>query len=184
MRLIEGPTLKDVIVSDPLDAGRAIRLLSQVADALDAAHGVGLIHRDVKPQNILIAAGDHAFLADFGLTKAADAVPLTESGVFLGTPDYVAPEQARGETATSRSDVYGLAGVLYESLAGEVPYPRASEPAVLYAHMVEPPPLLSERREDLPAELDKVIARGMAKDPEDRPASAGELMRQARAALE
>ena len=183
MRLVRGPTLKDAVLSREFEPERGVRVLSQVADALDAAHEVGLIHRDVKPQNILIAARDHAYLADFGLTKAPDASSLTETGQFVGTIDYVSPEQARGDGATSRSDVYALAGVLYECLAWEVPFARPSEPAVLYAHMVDPPPRLSERRPDLPAELDEVIARGMAKDPAERPATPGELLREARAAF-
>jgi serine/threonine protein kinase len=184
MRLISGPTLKDLIVARELDAGRSIRLLGQVAEALDAAHEVGLIHRDVKPQNILIGDGDQAYLADFGLTKELEASSLTGSGEFVGTPAYVSPEQARGEGATTRSDVYALTAVLFECLAGVVPYYRISEPAVLYAHMIDPVPRPTEHRPGLPVELDEVIAAGMAKDPSDRPASAGELMRAARVAAE
>jgi hypothetical protein len=183
MRLVRGPTLKDEILAQRLEPERGVGVLAQVADALDSAHEVGLIHRDVKPQNILIASRDHAYLADFGLTKAPDDSSLTETGQFVGTIDYVSPEQARGDGATGRSDVYALAGVLYECLAYEVPYARPSEPAVLYAHMMEPPPRLSERRPELPAALDEVIARGMAKEQEERPLTAGELMREARAAF-
>lgn len=184
MRLIPGPTLKDIILARELEEGRGIRLLSQVAEALDAAHEVGLTHRDVKPQNILIGDGDHAYLADFGLTKALGGGSLTESGEFVGTPAYVSPEQARGEGATGRSDVYALAAVLYECLVGEVPYFRLSEPAVLYAHMIDPRPRPTELRPELPTGLDEVIAMGMAKDPADRPASAGELMQAARVAAD
>jgi serine/threonine-protein kinase len=178
MRVVRGPTLKDLILSGELEAGRALRLLTQVADALDAAHDVGLIHRDVKPQNILVGARDHAYLADFGLTKAPGKSGLTEEGQFVGTIDYVSPEQARGETATDRSDVYALAAVLCECLSGQVPFPKPNEPAVLYAHMSEPPPRLSERRSELPRALDDVVAQGMAKDPDARPRSATELMRE------
>jgi serine/threonine protein kinase len=183
MRVVRGPTLKDLILSGQLDPGRAVRLLTQVAEALDAAHDVGLIHRDVKPQNILVGAHDHAYLADFGLTKAPGGSGLTEEGQFLGTIDYVSPEQARGGDATHCSDIYALAGVLCECLTGEVPFPRPSEPAVLFAHMSDPPPRLSERRSDLPPALDDVIARGMAKDSDDRPGSATEFMRDAGRAL-
>lgn len=183
MRVVRGPTLKDLILSGQLDPGRAVRLLTQVAEALDAAHDVGLIHRDVKPQNILVGAHDHAYLADFGLTKAPGGSGLTEEGQFLGTIDYVSPEQARGGDATHCSDIYALAGVLCECLTGEVPFPRPSEPAVLFAHMSDPPPRLSERRSDLPPALDDVIAKGMAKDPDDRPGSATEFMQDARRAL-
>jgi Protein kinase domain len=176
MRVVKGPTLKDLIIARELEAGRALRVLTQVADALDAAHDVGLIHRDVKPQNILLDTRDNAYLADFGLTKAPGESGLTEEGQFVGTIDYVSPEQARGQPATNASDVYALAGVLCECLTGEVPFPRSAEAAVLFAHLTEPPPRLSEQRPDLPAALDDVVARGMAKDPGARPASATELM--------
>ena len=154
-----------------------------MADALDTAHDVGLTHRDIKPQNILIGSNDHAYLADFGLTQASDEVSLTETGQFIGTIDYVAPEQIQGQGATARSDVYSLAAVLYEALTGDVPFLRQNEPAVLYAHISEPPPRVTERRPELPQEIDAVIARGMAKAPGDRYASAGELVAEARAAF-
>jgi hypothetical protein len=183
MRMVEGPTLKDLILRRQLDDRRALRLLTQVAEALDAAHAKGLIHRDVKPQNVLVGAGDHAYLADFGLTKGSDDAGMTETGQFVGTIDYISPEQARGERATARSDVYALTAVLCECLTGQVPFVRATEERVLLAHLSEPPPRLSEVRTDLPAAMDEVVGEGMAKDPEDRPASAGELMLKARRAL-
>lgn len=183
MRMVEGPTLKDLIQRRELDDRRALRLLTQVAEALDAAHERGLIHRDVKPQNVLVGAGDHAYLADFGLTKAHDDAGMTETGQFVGTIDYISPEQARGDHATARSDVYALTAVLYECLTGEVPFVRATEERALLAHLSEPPPRASEARSDLPSAMDDVIAAGMAKDPAERPASAGELMLQARRAL-
>jgi hypothetical protein len=183
MRMVEGPTLKDLILRRQLDDRRALRLLTQVAEALDAAHAKGLIHRDVKPQNVLVGAGDHAYLADFGLTKGHDDAAMTETGQFVGTIDYISPEQARGGRATGRSDVYALTAVLCECLTGQVPFERSTEERALLAHLTEPPPRLSQMRTDIPAAMDEVIARGMAKDPEDRPASAGELMLQARRAL-
>ena len=183
MRMVEGPTLKELILRRQLDDRRALRLLTQVAEALDAAHAKGLIHRDVKPQNVLVGTGDHAYLADFGLTKGSDDAGMTETGQFVGTIDYISPEQARGELATARSDVYALTAVLCECLTGQVPYVRATEERALLAHLTEPPPRLSEVRADLPAAMDEVVAEGMAKDPEDRPASAGELMLKARRAL-
>jgi Protein kinase domain len=183
MRLVRGPTLKDMILGREIDAGRSLRILAQVADALDTAHEVGLIHRDIKPQNILVAARDHAYLADFGLTKAPGEVSLTETGQFVATIDYASPEQIQSDPPTIRSDVYALAGVLYECLTGQVPYPRPTEAAVLFAHMSDPPPRVSEHRSDLPAELDDVIAEGMAKAPESRPASASELIRNAERSL-
>src|SRR5579884_2010601 len=183
IRLIRGPTLKDLILDGSLDPRRSVRLLAQVAQALDAAHRAGLIHRDIKPQNILIGRGDHAYLADFGLIKAPDEARLTGTGQFIGTIDYVAPEQIQGEPATPASDIYALTGVLYECLTGEVPYPKPSEAATLHAHVMQPPPVLSERRPDLPRALDGVIAHGMAKDPWSRPAQAAELIQAASRAL-
>jgi serine/threonine protein kinase len=183
MRLIAGPTLKHLILDDALDPRRSVRILAQVATALDEAHRAGLIHRDIKPQNILIGERDHAFLADFGLIKAPDEARLTGTGQVIGTIDYVAPEQIQGEPATSASDIYALTGVLYECLTGEVPYPKPSEAATLHAHVMQPPPVLSERRPDLPAALDGVIAHGMAKDPWSRPAQAAELIQAASRAL-
>ena len=183
MRLIAGPTLKRLILDGDLDPRRSVRLLTQVALALDAAHEAGLIHRDIKPQNILIGKGDHAYLADFGLIKAPDEARLTGTGQFIGTIDYVAPEQIQAEPATSASDCYALAGVLYECLTGEVPFPKPSEAATLHAHVMSPPPLVSERRPDLPPALDGVIAQGMAKDPWSRPSRAVELIQAAARAL-
>jgi serine/threonine-protein kinase len=183
MRLIPGPTLKDLILDGVLDPRRTVRLLAQAAHALDAAHEAGLIHRDIKPQNILIGKGDHAYLADFGLIKAPDEARLTGTGQFIGTIDYVAPEQIQADPATPASDIYALAGVLYECLTGEVPFPKPSEAATLHAHVMLPPPKVSERRPDLPPALDGVIAAGMAKDPWSRPSLATELIQAASRAL-
>jgi serine/threonine protein kinase len=184
MRLVEGTTLKDEIVSHRLSAARTVHLLAQVADALDAAHAVGLIHRDVKPQNVLIGGGDHAYLADFGLTKSYDWDSLTVTGQLVGTIDYISPELAQGRPATGASDLYALTCVVYECLTGTVPFDRPSEPAILFAHISEPPPRLSESRPDLPAALDQVILHGMAKSPHERPSSARALMGEASRALE
>ena len=183
MRLIPGPTLKQLILDRELDPRRSVRLLAQVAHALDVAHDAGLIHRDIKPQNILIGRGDHAYLADFGLIKAPDEARLTGTGQFIGTIDYVAPEQIQGDPATPASDIYALTGVLYECLTGEVPFPKPSEAATLHAHVMSPPPTVSERRPDLPTALDGVIAQGMAKDPWSRPGRAAELIQSASRAL-
>ncbi len=175
MRLIRGPNLKDMIVARQLDPGRTLRILSPIADALDMAHEAGLIHRDIKPQNILVGGRDQAFLADFGLTKATGEQSLTRTGQFVGTFDYISPEQIKGDRATTQSDVYSLAAVLYECFTGVVPYPKDSEAAVLYAHMADPPPKITDHRPELPATLDEVIATGMAKEParaiRDRPAN-------------
>ena len=183
MRLIAGPTLKQLILDGDLDPRRSVRLLAQVAQALDSAHEAGLIHRDIKPQNILIGRGDHAYLADFGLIKAPDEARLTGTGQFIGTIDYVAPEQIQGEPATPASDIYALTGVLYECLTGEVPFPKPSEAATLHAHVMSAPPTVSERRPDLPSALDGVVTQGMAKDPWSRPSRAAELVQSAARAL-
>jgi serine/threonine protein kinase len=183
MRLIRGPTLKQLIASGELTPRRTVRLLAQVAQALDAAHGSGLIHRDVKPQNILIGDNDHAYLADFGLIKAPDEVGLTGTGQFMGTIDYVSPEQIRGDRAEPYSDVYALTAVLYECLTGEVPFKRPTEAATLQAQLVDPPPKCSDRRPELPVAIDDVIARGLAKDPAQRPLPVARLIRDAARAL-
>ena len=176
MRLIRGPTLKDLIIGRELDAGRSLRILRPISQALDTAHGAGLIHRDLKPQNVLVASRDHAYLADFGLTKAVDDTGITRTGQFVGTVDYISPEQIRGEQASARSDVYSLAAVMYECLTGSVPYPRPAAVAVLYAHMSDVQPKVTDRRPELPRELDAVVARAMAKNPAERFGSAGELL--------
>ncbi len=183
MRLIDGPTLKDLILENQLDPRRSLRILAQVAQALDAAHGAGLIHRDIKPQNILIEQADRVYLADFGLIKAPDEAALTDTGQFIGTIDYVSPEQIQGEPATAASDTYALSAVLYECLTGQVPFLRANEAAVIHAHVVQPPPRVTEQRPDLPPAIDEVVAAGMAKDPAARPASAVAMIRQAVLAL-
>ncbi len=185
MRLISGPTLKALILDHQLSPQRSLVLLAQIADALDAAHAAGLVHRDIKPQNVLIDQRDHAYLADFGLIKSLSDAPLTATGQFIGTMDYAAPEQIQGAPASPATDCYALTCVLYECLTGEVPFVKPNEAAALYAHMIERPPLITERRPDLglPKQIDEVIARGMAKRVEDRPSSAGKLIAQAAAVL-
>jgi Protein kinase domain len=178
MELIRGATLKDLIVGRELDAGRTLRILTQVADALDSAHDAGLIHRDIKPHNILVRAGrrDHAFLADFGVTKVRGGTNLTKTGHFVGTVDYMAPEQIRGEPATRETDIYALGTVLYECLSGVVPFPKDSDVAVMYAHLADPPPTITSERPELPPQLDAVISTAMAKNPGDRYSSANRMM--------
>jgi hypothetical protein len=176
MRLVRGPNLKDMILSRELDAGRALRILRPISEALDTAHESGLIHRDIKPQNILVGGRDHAYLADFGLTKVSGEKGLTKTGQFVGTLDYISPEQIRGKDATASSDIYALAAVLYEALTGIVPFPKESEAAVLYAHMSDEPPSVTDARPELPDALDAVIRLAMSKDPEERPKSASALM--------
>jgi serine/threonine-protein kinase len=169
-----------------VDPGRAVRFIGHVAGALDDAHRRGLVHRDVKPGNVLIGRRDqeeHAFLTDFGLTKErAVASELTGTGLAIGTSDYIAPEQARGQEIDGRADIYALACVLYQCLAGAVPYERDSDLDKVWAHVHQPPPELRELRPDLPAELSRVLLSGMAKDPAARPSTAGQFARAALAA--
>ncbi len=183
MRLVRGPSLRELLREGSLDADRTLRILTPVADALDSAHEESLIHRDVKPHNILIGRGDHAFLADFGLTKSAGEQSLTKSGHFVGTLDYIAPEQVQGEDASRASDIYALAAVLYETLTGSPPFARPTDAATLFAHVADPPPRPSEARAELGAQIDDVIAHGLAKLPADRPPTALALLDEAERAL-
>jgi Protein kinase domain len=183
MRLVRGSNLKELIRAGELGAARGLAILAPVADALAVAHDAGLIHRDIKPQNILVGPGDHGYLADFGLTKGPELASLTRTGQFLGSIDYVAPETVNGRPATALSDTYALAAVLYECLTDEVPYSRPSEAAVLFAHVADPPPRVSALRPELPPALDDVIARGMAKRPEERHASPRALLEDAERAF-
>jgi serine/threonine protein kinase/streptogramin lyase len=180
MRYVRGTDLKALIEREgALEPGRAAALVGQVAQALDAAHAKGLIHRDVKPANILItheAGAEHALLTDFGLTKRPEQTTgLTRTGQFMGSVDYAAPEQFEGRPLDARTDVYSLACVAFECLTGQVPFPRDQEAAVMYAHLEANPPKVSAIRPGVPAETDRVVAIGMAKQPEDRYRSAGAL---------
>ena len=170
MRYVRGTDLAALLAQRaPLSPRETFSILGQVATALDAAHTAGLVHRDVKPANVMIE-GDRCYLTDFGLTKRtmAETRALTTAGQFLGTVDYVAPEQIEGRDQDGRVDVYALACVLFECLTGSRPYPRDSQVAIIYAQLREPPPRATELRPDLPPVIDAVIARGMAKAPERR----------------
>ncbi len=184
MRYVRGSTLKDLIEAGELDPARTLRLLAPVASALDAAHAAGLIHRDVKPQNILVDQTDWPYLADFGLTRGGGAGGPTRTGQLVGTFAYVAPEQIKGQRASARSDQYALAAVLFECLAGEVPHNHESDAALLYAKVHEQPPRLSDRAASAPRAFDDVLARGMALDPADRYADAKALLAAATEAFE
>jgi serine/threonine-protein kinase len=159
----------------PVDA--AMKVLACVASALDAAHAIGVVHRDVKPANVLVDPGVGAvYLGDFGLARDPEGEALTAPGQVLGTIDYMAPELLDGERVGAATDIYGLACLAVETLTGTVPYLRDTDAATMYAHIVESPPSVSERRPELPKALDDVLATGMAKDPDDRQASAGSLV--------
>jgi serine/threonine protein kinase len=191
MRYVAGTDLKRLIESDgPLDPLRTVSIVSQTASALDAAHAEGLIHRDVKPGNILITprtdpqGRDRVYLSDFGLTKRTTSDSgITATGQFVGTLDYAAPEQFEARPMDARADVYSLGGVLYECLTGEVPFPRENQAALVYAHLQSPPPKVTDRRPDLPPAINAVVGRAMAKDPGERYSSAGELATAAAEAL-
>ena len=186
MRYVAGADLKTLIRQEgPLSLRRTADLISQVARGLSVAHQRGLIHRDIKPANILTErAGadgetvDHAYLADFGLMKhQVSRSGLTDTGQFLGTVDYVAPEQVEGRQTDQRSDVYSLGCVLYECLTGSVPYPRDSDVAVLFAHVQDTVPRITDLRPDLTSAIDEIGARAMAKRPEHRYANATDISR-------
>jgi CHASE2 domain-containing sensor protein len=179
MRMVDGIDLAQLLAhEETLDAIRTARLIAQLAAALDAAHAHGLVHRDVKPANVLLTfdAPEHLYLTDFGVAKHVGADDgVTTGGHWVGTLDYLAPEQIRGADVGASGDIYALAGVLYRCLAGEVPFPRNNEPAKLWAHVNAKPPAPSRARPDLPTTIDEVVARGMAKDPTQRFATATDL---------
>ena len=184
MRLIEGRDLQSVLADGPLDPARAVRIIGQVAEALHAAHQVGLLHRDVKPSNILLGHNDFAYLIDFGIARAADETRLTKSGNTIGTFAYIAPERLDGRAnEDARVDIYSLACVLYEALTGRPPFVGDTTPRLIAAHLNDPPPRPSINRPEVPAPVDEVIATGMAKDPDQRYATTIELADAARDAL-
>jgi tetratricopeptide (TPR) repeat protein len=183
MACVEGSDLKSLLAKEGrLPVRRALRIVGQVGSALDAAHARGLVHRDVKPANILVGEGDRAYLSDFGVVKELSGNGTTRTGIFVGTIEYSAPEQIEGREVDARTDVYALACVLYECLAGEAPFHRHSEVAVLNAHLHDAPPRLVRAAPELPPGLDQVIAKALSKSPLDRYGSCGEFVAAARAA--
>jgi streptogramin lyase len=188
MRFVDGTDLRGLLAAEgAFEPARAAGVVAQAASALDAAHERGLVHRDVKPANILVAArggGEHTYLTDFGLTKrTASDSGLTAAGEWVGTLDYVAPEQVRGEQVDGRADVYALGCVLYELLTGRVPFERDDDIAKLWAHISDPPPSPLDVAPDTPRGLASVAACCMEKDPEDRFETAGQMGRAALAAV-
>src|SRR2546423_4347900 len=182
MACVEGSDLKTLLGDGPLPLRRALRIVGQIASALDAAHARGLVHRDVKPANILVGEDDRAYLSDFGVVKELATNGTTRTGSFVGTSEYSAPEQIEGRPVDARADVYALACVLYECLSGAAPFHRPSEVAVLNAHLPAPPPKLTRAAPELPPALEPVIAKALSKSPLDRYASCGEFLAAARAA--
>ncbi|HEY6761139.1 MAG TPA: protein kinase [Baekduia sp.] len=183
MRYVPGTDLHHLLRSEGrLDPARAASIVAQVADALDAAHAAGLVHRDVKPANVLIG-GAHAYLSDFGITRVqASDTRITDSGNWIGTVDFMAPEHLRGEPTDARADVYALGCVLYTALTGSPPFRRETVPATITAHLHDGPPRPSSVP-GVPVAFDAVIARALAKEPADRHPSAGDLGRAALAAV-
>lgn len=186
MRYVDGDDLKGILRAEgALSPARVVAIASQIAEALDAAHARGLIHRDVKPSNVLLDTQDgreHVYLADFGLSQhVSDRIPA--DGALMGTLDYVAPEQIRGEALDGRADVYALGCLLFEALTGTLPFTGVSDVALVFAHLEQAPPEARERRPDLPAAVDRVLARAMAKDQTVRYDSCGALVADLRSAL-
>jgi serine/threonine protein kinase len=181
MRYVPGGDVRTLLDREgPLQAGRTMSIISPVASALDAAHAVGLVHRDVKPANMLVDARpgrpDHVYLSDFGLSKGTlSSTGLTGTGQFLGTLDYVSPEQIQGKTVDGRTDEYALACAVFELLSGTPPFRHHEAMAVMYAQLSEPPRLLTSRRPDLRPAANQVFARALAKAPSDRYASCREF---------
>ncbi|MEV5433306.1 serine/threonine-protein kinase [Streptomyces sp. NPDC052701] len=176
MRYVDGSDLRHLLDREgPLPPATALRIAAQLASALDAAHEHGLVHRDVKPGNVLVSRGtdsdhpEHVYLTDFGLTKKSLSLTgFTTVGQFVGTLDYVAPEQISGRPVDARCDVYGFACVVHETLAGHPPFRRDDDMALLWAHQYDDPPPLTRARPDLPGQVDAVFARALAKNPDDR----------------
>ena len=183
MACIDGSDLKTLLAREGrLPVRRALRIVGQIASALDAAHLRGLVHRDVKPANILVGHDDRAYLSDFGVAKDLGTNGSTRTGSFVGTIEYCAPEQIEGKAVDARADVYALACVLYECLAGTPPFHRTSEVAVLNAHLHAAPPKLDRVAPGVPPALAHVVAKALSKSPLDRYATCGEFVAAARSA--
>ena len=185
MRFVEGDDLRGLVRREgPLAPARAADIAVQAGDALDAIHGAGYVHRDVKPANLLLDRSGHVYVTDFGVAKRVlSHGGATRTGHWVGTLDYAAPEQIRGGSMDARLDVYALGGVLNFMLTGRVPFDRETDEAKMYAHLADPPPRPSAIRPELPSELDDVVGRAMAKEADDRYPSAGDLGRAALVAV-
>jgi serine/threonine protein kinase len=184
MRFVQGTDVTGVLRREgPLPPARAVAIIRQIASALDAAHRAGIVHRDVKPENILLTGDDFAYLVDFGIAAALTDQHLTKTGAAVGTWNYMAPERFGADEITYRADIYALACVLYECLTGTPPYPSDSLPALMSAHLTQPAPQPSLQYPSVPTAFDEVVARGMAKDPAARYPTTGELAQAAHEAL-
>nr|WP_081288562.1 serine/threonine-protein kinase [Mycobacterium asiaticum] len=184
MRLVRGKDLESLLIRAPLEPARAVAIVTQIAAALDAAHADGLVHRDVKPQNILVTPADFAYLVDFGIAEVmGENTRLTAANMRVGSWAYMAPERFTDSDITPAADIYSLACVLYEALTGQPPFPAQTQGGLVAAHLSAPPPRPSLTNRKIPLALDEVIARGMAKEPDDRYGSAGAFGRAAERAL-
>lgn len=183
MRLVRGTDLRKMLKSGPAQPDLAIDIMGQIAGALDAAHAVGLIHRDIKPENVIVTSNNFAYLLDFGIAEKTGDTRLTQAGMTVGSLAYMAPERLDGRPTTGAADVYSLACVLYELLTGDSPFATDSMQQLLTSHLYKPPPRPSVVNPRLPASLDAIVDRGMAKEPDDRYGSAGALARAASRAL-
>jgi serine/threonine-protein kinase len=183
MACVDGSDLKALLVEEGrLPLRRAMRIVSQIASALDAAHARGLVHRDVKPANILVGQNDRALLSDFGVVKELTSGGTTRTGSFVGTIENCAPEQIEGRDVDERADVYALACVFYECVVGTSPFHRSSDVAILNAHLHDAPPRLTRAAPDLPSDLEPVLSKALSKSPLDRYGSCGEFVAAVRAA--
>jgi serine/threonine-protein kinase len=180
MQLMAGGTLADRMQGQPMESDAIVQLVERVASALDAAHSRGLVHRDIKPSNILFDEQGRAFLADFGVAKLSEATAATTTSMFVGTPAYMSPEQAAGKALDGRSDVYGLAVVVFQLLSGQLPYEADTPVGLAVAQIVQPVPAISQIAPHLPRKLDKVLKRGLAKSPAERYPTAAALARDLR----
>lgn len=183
MRLIDGKTVNELLETGPLPPHRAVAITEQIAAALQAAHRVGLVHRDVKPSNILVTAEDFAYLIDFGIAQSTGGTKLTNTGSTIGTLAYMAPERLSTDSSDGRADIYALTCVLHECLTGSQPFPGDSVERQITGHLTQPPPRPSTMRPGIPPRMDHVIATGMAKNPEHRYPTTGDLAAAARAAV-
>lgn len=184
MRHVSGGDLQELIAKGQLELDRAVSILEQVAGALDAAHAHNLVHRDVKPANVLVdGSSERVYLTDFGIAKRSRTRGLTRTGFFVGTLDYAAPEQIQGKPVGPQADVYAFGCLLFECLTGKKPFDRETDVAVMHAHLLDPAPAPTELRPELPAAIDDVVARALAKNEVDRTASCNEVIEAVRAIL-
>ncbi|RMG80316.1 MAG: serine/threonine protein kinase, partial [Chloroflexi bacterium] len=175
MRYLEGGTLKEIINQGVLPLGEVAHIMRQIASALDHAHRMGVVHRDIKPSNIMVDQDGNAFLTDFGIARIQSGEGLTQTGFTVGTPEYMAPEQGLGLAVDTRADIYSLGVMLFQMLTQQMPYSAATPMAIILQHMNAPVPSAHEVNPNLPPQIDDIIAKAMAKKPEERYQSAGEL---------